>query len=101
MAIVKRPPKPIPAQNTKSVDDFISGAPDAVASAPAVTATPAAQAETPTPKSRVMKGNQAQITLTIPVDLLDRASAMADYLSISRAAFMKMAITRAVEAEGA
>ena len=93
MAIVKRPPTP--AQNTKSVDDFISGAPDAVAAAPAVTAA----AEAPAPKSRVMKGNQAQITLTIPVDLLDRASAMADHLSISRAAFMKMAITRAVEAE--
>jgi hypothetical protein len=91
MAIVKRPPTP--AQNTKSVDDFISGAPDAVASA--------AAAEAPAPKSRVMKGNQAQITLTIPVDLLDRASAMADHLSISRAAFMKMAISRAVEAEGA
>ena len=98
MAIVKRPP--VTTQSTKSVDDFISGAPDAVASAPAVVATPAAPAVAPAPKSRVMKGKQAQITLTIPVDLLERAHAMADHLSISRAAFMKMAITRAVEAEG-
>jgi predicted DNA-binding protein len=48
-----------------------------------------------------MKGHQAQITLALPPELLERANAMADQLSISRAAFMKMAIIRAVEAEGA
>jgi hypothetical protein len=98
MAIVKRPPTP--AQNTKSVDDFISGAPDAVASAPAVTATPAAAAEAPAPRSRVMKGNQAQITFTLPLELLEKVNKAADQLSLSRAGFMKMAISRAVESEG-
>jgi hypothetical protein len=87
MAIVKRP-----QTNTKTVDDFIGGAPDSVQ---------AAKAAAPAQKARVMKGHQAQITLALPVDLLERANAMADQLSISRAAFMKMAITRAVEAEGA
>ncbi len=86
MAIVKRPDSN--KQNSKSVDDFIGGAPDSV--------KPAA-VEAPAPKARVMKGQQAQITLALPVDLLERANAMADRLSISRAAFMKMAITRAVE----
>lgn len=98
MGIVKRPISP--AQKAKAFDDFINGAPDAVKAAPVAMATPAAAADAPAPKTRVMKGKQAQITLTIPVDLLERAHAMADHLSISRAAFMKMAITRAVEAEG-
>jgi hypothetical protein len=93
MIAIKRPA--LTAQKTKSVGDIISGASDAVA----VTVTPAAASEAPAPRSRVMKGNQAQITLTIPLDLLERASAIADKLSISRAGFMKMAISRAVEAE--
>jgi predicted transcriptional regulator len=46
-----------------------------------------------------MKGKQAQITLTLPPELLARVNQKAERLSISRAAFMKMAITRAVEAE--
>lgn len=87
MAIVKRPQTS--NQNSKTVDNFIGGAPDSVTAA------------APAPKARVMKGHQAQITLALPVDLLERANAMADQLSISRAAFMKMAITRAVDAEGA
>jgi hypothetical protein len=90
MAIVKRPQ---PAkQNTQAVDDFIGGAPDS---------TTPAKAAAPAPKSRVMKGRQAQITLTLPLELLEKANMMADQLSISRAGFMKMAISRAVEAEGA
>ena len=88
MAIVKRPQTN--NQNTKSVDDFIGGAPDSVQ---------AAKVAAPAHKARVMKGHQAQITLALPVDLLERANAMADKLSISRAAFMKQAITRAVDAE--
>jgi predicted DNA-binding protein len=50
--------------------------------------------------TRAMKGKQAQITLTLPPELLERVNQKAERLSISRAAFMKMAITRAVEAEG-
>jgi hypothetical protein len=87
MAIVKRP-----QPSSKTVEDFIGRAPDSVKPA---------EAAAPAHKARVMKGHQAQITLALPVDLLERANAMADQLSISRAAFMKMAITRAVEAEGA
>lgn len=90
MAIVKRPPTG--AQSTKSVEDFIGGAPDHVKP------SAAPKLEARAPKARVMKGHQAQITLALPVDLLERANAMADHLSISRAAFLKMAITRAVEA---
>jgi hypothetical protein len=75
--IVKCPPitVPAPARFTKSIEDFINGAPDAAAYAS---------------KSRVMTVNQAQITLTIPLDLLDRASAVAARLSISLAAFIKL-----------
>ncbi len=51
------------------------------------------------PPKRAMKGKQAQITLTLPPELLARVNQKAERLSISRAAFMKMAITRAVEAE--
>lgn len=52
-----------------------------------------------TPSKRAMKGRQAQITLTLPPELLERVNQRAERLSISRAAFMKMAITRAVESE--
>jgi hypothetical protein len=90
MAIVKRPQPN--KQNTQAVDAFIGGAPDSVKPA---------EAAAPAPKSRVMKGRQAQITLTLPLELLEKANMMADQLSISRAGFMKMAISRAVEAEGA
>lgn len=98
MAIVKRPLSSV--ENTKSIEEFIRGAPDANTAAPAAVA-PAQVAEKPAPKARLMKGNQAQITLTIPVDLLERAGDMARQLSITRAAFMKLAISRAVEAEEA
>lgn len=57
--------------------------------------------QTVQPPQRAMKGKQAQITLTLPPELLERVNQKAERLSISRAAFMKMAITRAVEAEDA
>lgn len=50
-------------------------------------------------RGRTMKGHQTQITLALPLDLLERVDMRAGQLSISRAAFMKMAIARAVEAE--
>lgn len=87
MSIVKRP-------QTKSVDDFIKGAPDA---APEVAAPAAAVAEEVI--SRVMLGKQAQISLAMPPDLLARVDDAAKKLSISRAAFIKLALTRAVVAE--
>lgn len=86
MAIIKRPPK-------KSADDFISGAPDA---APAASAAKAAEEVI----SRVMLGKQAQISLAMPPDLLARVDDAAKKLSISRAAFIKLALTRAVVGEG-
>jgi hypothetical protein len=88
MSIVKRPPK-------KSVDDFIKGAPDSVPSA----AAPAAAVADETIK-RVMLGKQAQISLAMPLYLLARIDEQAVRLSISRAAYIKQAVSRAVEGEG-
>lgn len=50
---------------------------------------------------RKMAGKQAQITFALPPELLDRVDELAHRLSISRAAFIKQALTRAVLAEGA
>jgi hypothetical protein len=88
MAIIKRP------QRT-SVDDFIKGAPDA---APQV-AAPASVVANETIK-RVMLGKQAQISLAMPLELLARIDEQAARLSISRAAYIKQAVSRAVEGEG-
>jgi hypothetical protein len=87
MAIVKRP-------QTKSVDAFISGAPDSVHAA----AEPAAAVAEETIK-RVMLGKQAQISLAMPLELLARIDEQAARLSISRAAYIKQAVSRAVNAE--
>jgi predicted transcriptional regulator len=46
-----------------------------------------------------MAGKQAQITFALPPELLDKVDHMAGSLSISRAAFIKQALTRAVKAE--
>ena len=88
MSIVQRPGK-------KSVDDFIKGAPDSITTA----AAPAAAVADETIK-RVMLGKQAQISLAMPLDLLARIDEQAARLSISRAAYIKQAVTRAVEGEG-
>lgn len=85
MAIVKRPP----ASAARSAADFINAAPDATPEAPA-----------PAPMKGVQQGKQSQISLAMPPELLAKVDAAADRLSISRAAFMKMAITRAIDAEG-
>jgi hypothetical protein len=86
MTIIKRPG----GKSPKSVDEFISGAPDATQQAPAVA----------TITKGVQQGKQSQISLAMPPGLLAKVDAAADRLSISRAAFMKMAITRAIDAEG-
>jgi hypothetical protein len=85
MTIIKRPTGKPP----KSVDEFIRGAPDASSQAPAAA---------PITKG-VQQGKQAQISLAMPPELLAKVDAAAGRLSISRAAFMKMAITRAIDAE--
>lgn len=86
MSIVKRPASAPP----KTADDFIHGAPDAVP-VPAPTATSITKG--------VQQGKQAQISLAMPPELLAKVDAAAERLSISRAAFIKMAIARAIEAE--
>lgn len=86
MAIVKRPSHQ-PARNT-TAEAFIQGAPDATAEAP-----PASQG--------VMLGKQRQVSLAMPPELLERVDEAARKLSLTRAGFMKLALTRAVEAEQA
>ncbi len=101
MAITKPPKKqdaaaPGTEQQPKGVDiaaleRIVAGAPDA---SPAERAAVAKD-------DRLMIGNQTRISLALPPELLDKVDAMADSLSISRAAFIKLAVTRAVNAEGA
>lgn len=98
MSNITRRPTPAAAPAAKPVDEaalakFIAGAPDAGA---AVTAAPAAAPAHP----RKMAGKQAQITFALPPELLDKVDHMAGSLSISRAAFIKQALTRAVVAGG-
>ena len=93
MAITKRPAAATakPSLDQAAADRFISGAPDA---APATTPAPAA-----VPRSKVVVGNQLQVTFALPADLLVKVDQAAENLSISRAAFIKQALTRAVMAE--
>ena len=87
MAIIKRPGNPSVLSTT--AEDFIQGAPDA----PQV-AESAAQG----PKG-VMQGKQRQVSLAMPPELLERVDEAARRLSLTRAGFMKLALTRAVDAE--
>jgi hypothetical protein len=96
MTITKPPQKPVVKNPPKNIDEvalakFIGGAPDAAPDA--VDAPPAART-----KRIKMKGHQAQITFALPLELLDKVDDMAESLSISRAAFIKQALTRAVNA---
>ena len=86
MAIVKRPAHPTTPSRT--AEAFIQGAPDA---ATASTDSPASQG--------VMLGKQRQVSLAMPPELLAKVDEAARKLSLTRAGFMKLALTRAVEAE--
>jgi hypothetical protein len=92
MAITRRPQPAngTPAADTSAAERFISGAPDA---APGK-AKPVIEA-----RSKVVKGNQVQVSFALPAELLVKVDQTADSLSISRAAFIKQALTRAVLAE--
>jgi len=96
MSNITRRPTPTAALAAKPVNEaalakFIAGAPDA---APAAADVPPA-----TRTKRIkMKGHQAQITFALPIELLDKVDDMAVSLSISRAAFIKQALSRAVNA---
>ena len=88
MSIKKRPSTNTPAPN---LDAFINGAPDAATAPQAAPSTP--------PKERRKVGKQVSVSLALPEDLLNRIDAAAQALSISRAAFIKMAVTRVISAE--
>jgi hypothetical protein len=91
--ITRRPtPTAAPAAtpaNEAALAKFIAGAPDA---APAAADAPPATRT----KRLKMKGHQAQITFALPIELLDKVDDLAVSLSISRAAFIKQALTKAV-----
>ncbi|KVR93499.1 CopG family transcriptional regulator [Burkholderia vietnamiensis] len=76
-----------PKTATKTVDDFVSGAPDAGASTSADY------------EKGIKKGNKRQITLTIAPDLLRRVDEAAQRTGQGRAAIINMAIFRALEGD--
>lgn len=78
MSITKKP-------TIRSAEMFIQAAPDA--------------SERVLVAKGVMAGNQRQITVAMPPELVNRIDAMAKKLSITRASFIKMAVSRAIEAE--
>ena len=53
---------------------------------------------TATAVPRKMIGKQTAISLALPPDLLEKIDQMANSLSITRAGFIKQALTRAVNA---
>lgn len=79
----KKPAATPAAINQAAADAFISGAPDASASAPKVRG--------------VKKGNKQQISLTITPGLLAKVDELADKLGQSRAAVINMALYQAIE----
>lgn len=83
---IKRKPKAV-----QTVEDFVSGAPDAGAAS----ATAAAGEY----DRGVKKGNKRQISLTIAPDLLRRVDEVAERTGQGRAAIINMAIFRALEGD--
>jgi hypothetical protein len=76
--------------NEAALAKFIAGAPDA---APAAAEAPPVAPAHP----RKMAGKQAQITFALPPELLDKVDHMAESMSISRAAYIKQAISKKIE----
>ena len=87
MAIVKRPTHPTTSGRT--AEAFIQGAPDAATDS----------ADSPVNQG-VIQGKQRQVSLAMPPELLAKVDEAARKLSLTRAGFMKLALTRAVAAEG-
>jgi len=79
MAITKKKVQP------HTVDEFISGAPDAP------------HVQEPEKPKYVKKGKKLQITLTISQPILERVDAMAERLGQSRAAIINLAIFQGLE----
>lgn len=97
MIITKLPQKPVVKNPPKNIDEaalarFIDAAPDA---APAAAEAPSAAHD----RKIKRKGHQTQINFARPPALLNKVDHMAGSLSISRAVFIKQALTRAVNAE--
>lgn len=78
MTINKRP------ATAAAIDDFIGGAPDASLS------------DKTAPK-RVRKGKKVQISFTLTEPLLDRVDEQARAMSLSRAAFINLALFNALD----
>ena len=76
MSITKRP-------NSKAIEQFIAGAPDA-------------KPEQAEPKAKPAK---IAISLQLPTDLLARVDEAAAALSLTRSGFIKQALARSVQAE--
>lgn len=74
--------KPVKSVERAVADKFIQGAPDAAAKSNA---------------AGVIRGNKRVITVGIALDLMPRLDAAADRLHVSRAAFINMALTHAIE----
>jgi hypothetical protein len=93
MAITARPKNTSPTTpgNQVAIEKFIGSAPDA---APAKEV-----ASTTKVFSGTLRGKQVPITFTLPPELLTKVDEQAHKLSISRAAFIKQALTRAIVAE--
>ena len=81
MAITKKPTAA--PQAGADADRFIEGAPDAPA------------------RPGVVRGQRRQITLTIAPELLAQVDVIAQRMGQSRAAFINMAIYRAIQSEDA
>lgn len=80
--ITKRP-KPSPPIDSKSVDSFISSAPDA-------------KKEIEVPKVSTIKGKRLQITHTLPPEMLARLDEVASAKGMTRAGFINHAISEAL-----
>ena len=92
----KKTAKPAARGALPNVDEsallaVVGRAPDAAPAEPA----PAK----PVARSTVVRGNQLQVSFSLPAELLVKVDETAESLNISRAAFIKQALTRAVNAE--
>lgn len=85
MVIRKRP-------TTAGIESFINGAPDASKPAQDAPADPPARKS----GSNVVRGNQVQITFSLPASLLERVDRVAEGLAQKRAGYMKRCLAEAV-----
>jgi hypothetical protein len=93
MAITARPKTPGSTTliDEAAIDKFIGSAPDAAIAKDIASSTKV--------YTGTFIGKQAQIQFALPPGLLTKVDEQAQKLSISRAVFMKQALTRAVEAK--